>query len=82
MRSNSLLKIMGLLCMSLCSVFLFAQGIIVHTKDGLQIKYPYETFDSITVYQAESPLPEVVRTLPYGESFVKSMGDYRGTSFL
>lgn len=50
MRRNSLSRLCLCLALALFELPLMAQGVVVHKKDGTQVRFTYEEIDSIITY--------------------------------
>ena len=50
MRKSSLLRLFLSLAVALFELPLMAQGVVVHKKDGTQVRFAYEEIDSIVTY--------------------------------
>lgn len=58
MRMQLMKKICLYLVLTLSELPLMAQGVIVYKKDGTKLKLPYETLDSIVVYDEKVNVPD------------------------
>lgn len=52
MKKQQIYRLFACFALALCNFSLMAQGIIVYKKNGTQVKFSYETIDSIVTYNS------------------------------
>ena len=59
MKKQQIYRLFACFALALCNFSLMAQGIIVYKKNGTQVKFSYETIDSIVPVICSASKPPV-----------------------